>query len=57
MGAFGLLLHGLRLAELDPLALKMDPELDPVETEAGPLMPGRKPKDATTTRLLQNEPM
>lgn len=30
MGAFGLLLLGLRLAELGCFALKMDPELDPV---------------------------
>lgn len=32
MGAFGLLLLGLSCAELDRLALKMDPELDPEHT-------------------------
>jgi hypothetical protein len=32
MGALGLLLLALRLAELGCFALKMDPELDPVGT-------------------------
>jgi hypothetical protein len=41
MGAFGLLLLGLRPAELGRLVVKMDPELDPVDLDdASPIFRG-----------------